>query len=199
MQFKIGDRVRIKEDLKEGWYDGTYFNEYLMGKHKGKEAIVMNYNDTDDLILNVDNGKCVWSESMVTSFLEEVKLKVGDKVRIKENLENKFYNGIFFNKVYMGEYMGKTATVTKANVFSYEEGEIVRLDIDNSYFNWSKSMLELIESKKEQNNNPFLESIEKEIQLTKDKINLLNEKIQSLEKIKLLIEKEEDNYGRNNN
>ena len=120
-----------------------------------------------------------------------MQFKIGDKVRIKEDLENKFYNGIFFNKVYMGEYMGETATVIKDYVFSYEKGEAVRLDIDNSYFIWSKSMLELIESKKEPSNNPFLESIEKEIQLTKDKINLLNEKIQSLEKIKLLIEKEE--------
>ena len=120
-----------------------------------------------------------------------MQFKIGDKVRIKEDLENKSYNGIFFNKVYMSEYMGKVAIVTKANVDSYEEGEVVKLDIDDSYFNWSKNMLELIESKKEPSNNPFLESIEKEIQLTKDKINLLNEKLQSLEKIKLLIEKEE--------
>ena len=76
MQFKIGDRVRIKEDLKEGWYDGTYFNEYLMGKHKGKETIVTNitYNKGKRFIkLEIDNERFAWGEDMLIKILKENK------------------------------------------------------------------------------------------------------------------------------
>ena len=83
------------------------------------------------------------------------KFKVGDKVRIKEDLKVgcTYNNGCIF-ALEMEQYKGKTAviknghipvylndTVENANNYRYE------LDIDDGYWWWSSSMLEKVEDK----------------------------------------------------
>lgn len=84
------------------------------------------------------------------------KFKVGDKVRIKEDLKvGCIYNDGCTFVLEMEEYKGMTAvikdcyiplylnnTVENANKYRYE------LDIDNGYQWWSSSMLEKVEDKK---------------------------------------------------
>lgn len=68
-----------------------------------------------------------------------MNLKVGDKVRIKEDLsECEFgYCG------YMEEFAGKETTV----ISTFGKG-VIELDIDKQVWNWSENVLELIEEEK---------------------------------------------------
>ena len=79
------------------------------------------------------------------------KFKVGDKVRIKEDLKAYFnYNGCYFAPE-MEKYKGKTAVI---KFFSIKNGEKnannyrYELDIDDGEWYWSPSMLEKVEDKK---------------------------------------------------
>lgn len=68
-----------------------------------------------------------------------MNLKVGDKVRIKENLSECEFG---YNH-YMEEFAGKKATVIR----TFGKGGI-ELDIDKQVWNWSENVLELIEEEK---------------------------------------------------
>lgn len=68
-----------------------------------------------------------------------MNLKVGDKVRIKEDLSE----CEFGYTPYMDAYKGKKATVIR----TFGKGGI-ELDIDKQVWNWSENVLELIEEEK---------------------------------------------------
>ena len=71
-----------------------------------------------------------------------MKYKVGDKVRIKNNLDvNSMYGGWMFNCL-MEEYKGKLATITEAIDFK----QYYHLDTDNKRFCWTDEMLEGVET-----------------------------------------------------
>lgn len=87
-KFKVGDKVRIKEDLKVGceYNDGCYFDSE-MEKYKGKIAVVKSYRIPLHLNgnvknannyrykLDIDGGDWYWSSSMLE--------KVEDKKHFK--------------------------------------------------------------------------------------------------------------------
>lgn len=86
------------------------------------------------------------------------KFKVGDKVRIKENLKVgcRYNNGCFFDQE-MEKYKGKAAVIKAYHMLTYLKGNveiknaskyIYILDIDDGYWYWSSSMLEKVEDKK---------------------------------------------------
>ena len=71
-------------------------------------------------------------------------LKVGDKVKIKQDLVfGKFYNDCMYTAP-MEKYAGKVATIT--NVFHDSETEVnYKLDIDKGKWFWDSEMIELVE------------------------------------------------------
>lgn len=71
-------------------------------------------------------------------------LKVGDKVKIKQDLVlGKFYNDCMYTAD-MVKYAGKVATIT--NIFQDSETEFsYRLDIDSERWFWDSEMIELVE------------------------------------------------------
>ena len=86
------------------------------------------------------------------------KFKVGDKVRIKENLKVgcRYNNGCFFVQE-MEKYKGKNAVIKNGHIPAYLNGNMeienannyrYKLDIDNGDWFWSSSMLEKVEDKK---------------------------------------------------
>lgn len=91
-KFKVGDKVRIKKDLKVGnYYDGCYFNQE-MNKYRGKIAIIencsgysdysshcSNYSFMDRYKLNVDGLAWYWSSSMLEKVEEKVHFKSLDQ------------------------------------------------------------------------------------------------------------------------
>lgn len=89
-KFKVGDKVKIREDLKVGcrYNDGCFFDQE-MEKYKGKNAVIKNgriptYLNGNEKIenannyrytLDIDNGEFYWSSSMLE--------KVEDKKHFK--------------------------------------------------------------------------------------------------------------------
>ena len=71
-------------------------------------------------------------------------LKVGDKVKIKQDLVfGEFYNNCVYH-VSMEKYAGKVATIT--NVFQDSEAEVnYNLDIDKGKWFWDSEMIEPVE------------------------------------------------------
>lgn len=84
------------------------------------------------------------------------KFKVGDKVRIKEDLKVgcEYNDGCRF-VLDMEKYKGKTAVIKNGHIHVYLNDTVenannyrYELDIDNGYWWWSSSMLEKVEDKK---------------------------------------------------
>lgn len=86
------------------------------------------------------------------------KFKVGDKVRIKEDLKAgcEYDNGCYFASE-MEKYKEKTAVIKNGHIIAYFNGNVkienannyrYKLDIDNGDWFWSSSMLEKVENKK---------------------------------------------------
>ena len=77
-------------------------------------------------------------------------LKVGDKVKIKQDLVlGKFYNDCMYTAD-MSKYAGKVATIT--NVFQDSETEVnYKLDIDKGKWFWDSEMLISVEEDKSYN------------------------------------------------
>lgn len=84
------------------------------------------------------------------------KFKVGNKVRIKEDLKvGCAYNGSCSFVLKMEKYKGKTAVIKKVYIPVYLDDTVenannyrYELDIDYGYWCWSSSMLEKVEYKK---------------------------------------------------
>lgn len=84
------------------------------------------------------------------------KFKVGDKVRIKEDLKvGCAYNDGCIFALEMEKYKGKTAVIKNGHIPVYLNDTVenvnnyrYELDIDDGYWWWSSSMLEKVEDKK---------------------------------------------------
>ena len=81
MKFKVGDKVKIKENLLCKKYDAMYFTS-LMRRYGGKEAKITYISpDGNACHLNIDSGNWWWSEGMLEPYMAEIRksdLKDGD-------------------------------------------------------------------------------------------------------------------------
>ena len=71
--------------------------------------------------------------------LKEMKIEIGDKVRIRTDLISKAYNGILFNKPLMQKYEGEITTVV--NIITKDKKRFIKLEVDNERFTWGEDML----------------------------------------------------------
>lgn len=68
MKYKVGDKVRVREDLEVGKsYNGCYF-ESSMAKLKGKVVEIV---DLDDESYFIKEDKYYWTEEMFSGLAEE--------------------------------------------------------------------------------------------------------------------------------
>lgn len=79
--------------------------------------------------------------------LKEMKIEIGDKVRIRTGLISKSYNGILFNKPLMQKYEGAITTVV--NIITKDKKRFIKLEVDNERFTWGEDMLVKIKEDKE--------------------------------------------------
>lgn len=129
MKYKIGDKVKIREDL--GLITGVVAS---MTKYKGKIAEIMFIDKSGNIFrLDIDNGY-LWSPEMLEP--AEDWFDIGDLVKIKEDLEaGEKYGGYTF-VIGMNKYKGKIAKI------AYHVDDDYELDIDESEYTWSHEMLE---------------------------------------------------------
>jgi hypothetical protein len=92
-----------------------------------------------------------------------MKYKVGDRVRVKDDLEvNSVYGELFFNTD-MEKYKGEKATIRQVNV-----NDLYKIDIDVEGFCWNDEMIEPIENvvESETKESKLLRSCEKKVRIT---------------------------------
>lgn len=153
MKFKVGDKVRVKEDLVSGRMYGL--NKFVrpMEQYRGQvfriAYIFLNQYEFDGI-------GYLFTEEMVEEVNEEVKegkimkFSVGDKVRVREDLlEGEYYGDYMFTHD-MKEYKGYIFEISK--VLSHEY-----LLKDMPSFLWTNEMLEPV--KNEENNVSIKRSV----------------------------------------
>lgn len=150
--FKVGDRVRLREDLKVGVvYDGlTYLNSML---RPGTEATIKErFTSTGNMLLDSDESSYIYSPAMLEHVeekqnisekpsvplteKEEIKsrLGVGDVVKIREDIkDNQLYGGIEYQRDMVAG--GRTAKITSVIAFSENSAYTLDKDKKNSYYN----------------------------------------------------------------
>lgn len=129
LKFKVGDKVRVKENLKgEKYYSGLYFPN-AMEKYRGKIIEIASIDD-DGEYKSESTEDWVFNDSM----LEEIKFKVGDRVEIIDN--GKTYSTFdTFAEEHMGKYFkhflrgyepcnGETGKIVSCNKHPQQEDNL---------------------------------------------------------------------------
>ena len=153
MRFKIGDKVRVKEDLVGDKMYGLNRFVRPMEQYKGKIYAISNIFCNQYQFNGIGY---LFTEEMVEEVNEEVKedkimkFSVGDKVRVREDLVEGEYYGDYMFTHDMKEYKGYIFEISK--VLSHE---YLLKDIPS--FLWTNEMLELV--KNEENNVSIKRSV----------------------------------------
>lgn len=149
--FKVGDRVRLREDLKAGVkYDGlTYLNSMLK---PGTETTICDITGTGNVLLTSDKFSYTYSPAMLEHVEEKQnisekpsvplaekeeirsRLGVGDVVKIREDIkDNQLYGGFEYQRGMVAG--GRTAKITSVIAFSDNSAYTLDKDKKDSYYN----------------------------------------------------------------
>lgn len=150
--FKVGDRVRLREDLKVGVrYGGFTYLETML--KPGTETIVdRRFIGTGNVTLASDESSYIYSPAMLEhveekqnisekpsvplSEKEEIRsrLGVGDVVKIREDIkDSQLYGDIEYQRGMVAG--GRTAKITSVIAFSENSAYTLDKDKKNSYYN----------------------------------------------------------------
>lgn len=162
--FKVGDRVRLREDLKAGvMYDGLRYLDSML--RPGTETTIKErLTGTGNVVLASDEPSYIYSPAMLEhveekqnisekpsvplSEKEEIKsrLGVGDVVKIREDIkDNQLYGGIDYRKGMVAG--GRTAKITSVIAFSENSAYTLDKDKKNSYYNINMFDLDYIRTR----------------------------------------------------
>lgn len=133
MKYKVGDKVRVRDDLVvyKAYCHGFYFIPQ-MACCKGRTVTISRIGD-DFYKIKDDIYYCSWADEMFENV--KTKHKVGDKVRVRKDLvHGKLYGGQTF---YMDDWKGKIVTISSLNSNGYYE-----IAEDDDRFWWSDEMFE---------------------------------------------------------
>ena len=125
MKYKVGDKVLVRKDLEhDKRYSDVRFDKD-MEKYKGAQATITEVDKKFKVYrIDLDKGFFSWGDDMFegpvyvipTPATKVMKYKVGDKVRIREDLRWSYnWNGTGINITDdMARKAGKTATIKEA-------------------------------------------------------------------------------------
>ena len=89
MKFKVGDKVKIREDLSFGRFGGVYFND-SMKRYRGREAKITYIDPYDNTYhLDIDDNNWWWTNGMLELYeakraeMKKSDLKDGDYIIFK--------------------------------------------------------------------------------------------------------------------
>ena len=107
MKYKIGDKVRVREDLVvDQWYGNDVFTPE-MSSFKGQVVTITKIRE-NKYVIEEDHEDWHWTEEM---FLPVIKYKIGDKVIIREDLEEGKLYGYYSVNEDMFPLRGKIVTI----------------------------------------------------------------------------------------
>lgn len=131
-------------ESKFKWYSGDFI-------HPFKDAHTMFYKYGTYYFINdneLTRSDCKSSRrdykyiNFKDLFKKESKFKVGDKVRVKNDLVGYKIYGTYGFVPCMSVYKNKIATITKI------KGNVISIDLDNGEWNWDEQMLEEVKEDK---------------------------------------------------
>lgn len=120
MEYKVGDKVKIREDLSyEDTYGGFLFIPEMIN-YKGKVATILETNNVFGKLfykIDIDNKRWKWTDEMIECKVEEtesqkplhnIKLNKGDKVIITDGKYKDIEGEMLDYVVSMGMYLIQT-------------------------------------------------------------------------------------------
>jgi hypothetical protein len=138
MKYKVGDKVRVREDLIHGReYGGITF--YMDGC-KGKIVTISFVCSSNYYEIAEDEDKWNWTDEMFEDIVENKnkKYKVGDKVKIREDLvADEEYGEIDYISD-MDKWKGKIVTIS----FVDNDNNCYGIAEDTERWTWSAGMFE---------------------------------------------------------
>ena len=156
MEYKIGDVVEIRDDLKKGEkYGDCDVNERML-KFKGTTDTIESIDEDGDFYLAGKDNPFAWHKDMLEPVIMEddlkeemkgennMKYEIGDVVRIKNNLQEGEKYGELNVMDYMLPFRGTIDIIENID----PDGDYHLANNNNPYV-WSKEMLEPVELKEE--------------------------------------------------
>jgi hypothetical protein len=157
MEYKIGDIVKVREDLQvDEIYGKCYVMEGML-KYRGTLHTINYIDDDGDYSLKPINNSenrtyYSWHKDMLEPVKsknneeikeDNMKYKIGDMVRIKTNLQEGEKYGELYVMDYMLPFRGTIHTIE----YVYDDGDFHLTDVKNLYndpYIWNKDMVEPI-------------------------------------------------------
>lgn len=148
MKYKIGDVIKVRDDLQEDKMYGKCSSIDDMLKFRGTTDIIKDIDSDGDYRLANNNNPYVWSEEMLEpvtvaddlkqyTHVSNMKYKIGDIVKIKDNLQE----GKEYGECDISEGMLKFRGTLNIIENIDEDGNY---HLTNNNYTWSKGMLELV-------------------------------------------------------
>lgn len=123
-KYNIGDKVRIKEDLKDNKSYGDIYCNYDM-MNMGGEIVTINYVDCDGTyLLDEDEHKYWWSEEMFATYIPEDTPVEEDEDPFDD--DNHFVEKI----ITVLDFIDKFNTTSNTNVALYIRDKDYRVTMD---------------------------------------------------------------------
>lgn len=179
MKYKVGDKVRVREDLLiDKMYDGCYFTPSMtvfLGKTVTIRKVRWSINRYE---IKEDHGAWNWNDEMFESLESEkvenktMRYKAGDKVKVRGDLVvGKKYDGEHFIED-MTQYRGKIVTIDRVGT---DNLKYLIKDDNHSYW-WTDEMFKPLKSE-----NPADETNDSEEWfLCRDDINKPNDAVKDV-------------------
>lgn len=107
MKYKVGDKVSVREDLVVDQLYGDDVFTPEMSSFKGQVVTITKIRE-NKYVIEEDCGDWLWTEEM---FLPIIKYKIGDKVIVREDLEEGKLYGYYSVNEDMFPLRGKIVTI----------------------------------------------------------------------------------------
>jgi ribosomal protein S17 len=163
MKYKVGDKLKVREDLEtEVVYGGfRYVEDMTQSKYITVQSATSRYYTV------LENYR-FWTDEMIECKVQStnMKYKIGDKVRVREDLEIGDYYGAQTFEYPMNKFIGTLVTISEVRKDEY------LIEEDGTY-GWTDEMFEgkVRESKKETEEKSPLQKIKEEILFKKNVID----------------------------
>ena len=146
MKYKVGDKVRVRTDLVVDKYygDGDFYFNNDMAHWRGQIVTISEVKSRDDCYRIKEEHKWSWVDEMFEDIVEnkDRKYKVGDKVRVREDLvADEEYGDINYNYISgidIDKWKGKVVTIS----FADNNNNCYGIAEDTEAWNWSAEMFE---------------------------------------------------------